>query len=317
MRVIIIGCTPLAKKVINLVENIATIVGVVNLHPSLGVMKSNYDTLSDFNSRRPKDFLMTKDINDDDTWKWIKKRKCDIIIQCGWSQIFNKRIINTPKLFCIGFHPSPLPIGRGAAVLNWKMIKNDCFKSIDWGNSMFVMDEKTDTGDILDFESIIIQERDDIKTCFFKVDRSSIKMLKRTLPKIESKSFKRTKQKKSKATRFYKRKPSDGLFYFNWNAGKILNYIRALTSPYPGAFFIWESFDNHSIIVWKASLGKVNSTHFDIPGMILRIEDGKGIQVLVGDNETIWIEFISDQNGLECWADEWARDEFFSVGDII
>ena len=142
-------------------------------------------------------------------------------------------------------------------------------------------------------------------------------MLKRTLPKIESKSFKRTKQKKSKATRFYKRKPSDGLFYFNWNAGKILNYIRALTSPYPGAFFIWESFDNHSIIVWKASLGKVNSTHFDIPGMILRIEDGKGIQVLVGDNETIWIEFISDENGLECWADEWARDEFLSVGDII
>ena len=51
--------------------------------------------------------------------------------------------------------------------------------------------------------------------------------------------------------------------------------------------------------------------------MILRIEDGKGIQVLVGDDETIWIEFISDENGLECWADEWARDESLSVGDII
>ena len=192
------------------------------------------------------------------------------------------------------------------------IIKNKGMRDIEWGNSMFVMDEKTDTGDILDFEPIQIQSRDDIRTSFFKVDRSSIKMLKRTLPMIESGQYDKIKQDNSKATRFYKRKPSDGLLDFNWSSDKILNYVRALTYPYPGSFFSYKSKD---IMVWRASLGM--QFHGAINGEVLEIRDGKGIHVKVGNDLSIWIEYISDENDLECWADEWAKEVNLKVGDVL
>ena len=139
-------------------------------------------------------------------------------------------------------------------------------------------------------------------------------MLKRTLPKIELGKFKRTIQDNSKATRFYKRKPSDGLMDFNWNSNKILNYVRALTHPYPGSFF---SYKSKNIVVWKASLGQKISDNLLTNGQVLEIREGRGIKVKVGDNDTIWINYISDKNNLECWADEWANEINLEVGDIF
>ena len=92
--------------------------------------------------------LWTGDINA--TGDWIKERNPDVVIQCGWSQIFKPHILKIPKKYCLGIHPSPLPEGRGAAVINWKIIESDG-KPVEWGNSLFVMDPKTDTVAVLDF----------------------------------------------------------------------------------------------------------------------------------------------------------------------
>ena len=317
LKVLVIGCTRLTRRVIASIEKTNPIVGVVNLHPEEGMLKSNYDTLSEFNKKNPDKFYMTHDINDDETYSWIKNKEPDLIIQCGWSQIFKERVLSIPKLFCIGFHPAPLPVGRGAAVLNWKIIENNNFEDIVWGNTMFVMDTKTDTGDILDFEPITIEDRDDINTTYFKVYKSSVKMLERTIPLIESGEYKRISQDNSKATRFYKRKPSDGLITFDWSADKILNYVRALTTPYPGAFFKYKS---NKIMVWKASIGddvfgfgpkKIRG------GIIVEVIKGKGVNVKVNDTQSIWLEIISDENDLECWADEWAIENKLEVGEVL
>ena len=319
LKVLIIGCTRLTRRIITSVEQTNTIVGVVNLHPEEGMLKSNYDTLSEFNSKNPDKFYMTRDINDDETYNWVKDKEPDLIIQCGWSQIFKKRILSTPKLFCIGFHPAPLPVGRGAAVLNWMIIENDNLawgkvKDIEWGNTMFVMDEKTDTGDILDFEPFIIEGRDDINTTYFKVYKSSVKMIERTLPLIESGEYKRITQDNAKATRFYKRKPSDGLIKFDWSAHKILNWVRALTTPYPGAFFEYES---KQIKLWRASIGYASNDVQSQTGTVIEIKKGKGVNVKINDSHTIWLEIISDINDLECWADEWAIENNLKVGEIL
>ena len=54
-------------------------------------------------------------------------------------------------------------MGRGAAVLNWKIIESEG-QDVAWGNSLFVMEEKTDTGAVIDFEPLTIEKRDDIRT---------------------------------------------------------------------------------------------------------------------------------------------------------
>ena len=47
-RYLVIGCTPLARKVIDCIEDGYTVAGVVNLDPVVGANKSNYDPLAEF-----------------------------------------------------------------------------------------------------------------------------------------------------------------------------------------------------------------------------------------------------------------------------
>ena len=58
LRTLIVGCTPLARKIIQCVKEESNFVGAVNLHPDLGLSKSNYDSLTDIC-----DPFFTKDIN--------------------------------------------------------------------------------------------------------------------------------------------------------------------------------------------------------------------------------------------------------------
>ena len=294
LRTLVIGCTPLARKVTNLLKNISNLVGVVNLHPDKGLSKSNYDPLTDICEP-----FLTKDINDKETEEWIKSKNPEVIIQCGWSQIFKPHVLSLASKYCIGIHPSPLPEGRGAAVINWKIIESQG-KPVKWGNSLFVMEPKTDTGAVLDFEPFVIEARDDVRTAYHKVDKTALLMIERTIPKIASGTESLQEQDKTKATRYYKRKPEDGKIDLFWSAVKIKDYVRALTHPYPGAF-IESKFGN--LFLWDVSIDscKIHGN----PGLVYQIQKGRGVLIKVGGFVCVWLKRVS-YNGIEQWADDWA-----------
>ena len=292
LRVVIVGCTPLARKVINSLNNLCNIVGIIGLAESKGRFKSNYDSLGDFKSTHH--MLWTEDINSEQGW--IKQTDCDLIIQCGWSQIFKQNILDIPKRYCLGIHPSPLPVGRGAAIMNWKIIEsNGC--EFEWGNSLFVMESKTDTGDVIDFEPFLVRSRDDIRTAYHKVDETAIEMLKRTIPRLSSNTEVLTKQDESKATRYYKRTPKDGIVDLTWQATKISDYVRGLTHPYPGAFVPMEL---GNLKLWTIDTTRC-STSFE-PGTIVRT-GFDGVVVKTGWFSAIVLHRVGFE-GQEYWADE-------------
>ena len=305
LRTLVIGCTPLARKVTNLLKNISNLVGVVNLHPDKGLSKSNYDPLTDICEP-----FLTKDINDKETKEWIKSKNPEVIIQCGWSQIFKPHVLSLASKYCIGIHPSPLPEGRGAAIINWKIIESQG-KLVKWGNSLFVMEPKTDTGAVLDFEPFDIQSRDTVRTAYQKVDKTALIMIERTILKIADNKEELIEQDKTKATRYYKRKPEDGKIELSWPAIKINDYVRALTHPYPGAF-IESNFGQ--LFLWEVSIDscKIHGN----PGLVYQIQDGRGMLVKVGGFMCVWLKRIS-HNGIEQWADEWARDMDIREGDNL
>lgn len=305
LKTLVIGCTPLARKVVNLLKEISDLVGVVNLHPEKGLSKSNYDSLTDIC-----DPFWTRDINDKETEEWIRSKNPEVIIQCGWSQIFKSHILDIPTRYCIGIHPSPLPEGRGAAIINWKIIESEGIP-VNWGNSLFVMESKTDTGAVMDFEPFVIEVRDDIRTAYQKVDKTALTMIKRTIPKIHNNEEKLAIQDKSKATRYYKRTPKDGKIDLSWSPIKINDYVRALTHPYPGAYIETKLGD---LFVWKVSIDscKIHGS----PGMIYQIRKGRGVLVKVDGFMCVWLERVSF-NGIEQWADEWASSVGLREGENI
>ena len=308
LRVVVVGCTPLARRAINVLKNISDIVGIVGLSEAKGRNKSNYDGLGDFSKNF--DMLWVDNINAPSTAKWLLKKYPDIIIQCGWSQIFRSHILHIPRKYCIGIHPSPLPDGRGAAVINWKMIESDG-QPVKWGNSLFVMEPKTDTGAVLDFEPFTIEVRDNIRTAYQKVESTSLKMIRRTIPIIALDKEILKQQENSKATRYYKRKPEDGKINLSWSAIKINDYVRSLTHPYPGAF-VKTKFGK--LFIWKTSVDTCRI--HQVPGSVCRVVRGRGVLVKVAEPMCVWFERVS-WKGDEMWADDWATEVGLREGDNL
>ena len=75
LRVLTVGCMPLSRDVLAAVEELAHVVGAVNLHPELSIGKCNYDVLAEFADRRPQDIFWTRDINDSKTRDWMAGRE--------------------------------------------------------------------------------------------------------------------------------------------------------------------------------------------------------------------------------------------------
>ena len=305
LRLLVVGCTPLARKAVAIAEELVNLVGVANLGSEAGRGKSNYDPMTEFAARRAEDMHYTADVNSMRTLEWMAARRPDVILQLGWSQIFGRTLLELPRMFCVGIHPSPLPVGRGAAILNWKLIEGGGA----WGNSLCVMEERTDTGDILDFEPFELEPRDDIRTAYQKVDWTAVKMLRRILPRLADGTFERRPQDHSKATRYYKRRPEDGRLDLSWSAAKVIDFIRALTHPFPGAFI---DGPKGRLWLWRAASGSASGG--ERPGRVIEIKRGQGVRVAVGDGSSVWLERVSDADDCEVWADDWAADRGISVG---
>ncbi len=312
LRVIVVGFNPLTRKGLQVVRELdcCELVGLITMPPEAARGKSNYDPLAELAAELHENTLYIGDINGTRAQEWIRIRNSDIILQLGWSQIFTSETLKLPRMFCVGIHPAPLPVGRGAAVLNWKIIEGGG----SWGNSLFIMEPTTDTGDILDFEPFAIEKRDDIYTAFCKVDRTAAMMLRRTLPRLADGTFTAIKQDNSKATRYRKRTPDDGRLDVNWNAEKICRYIHALTHPYPGAFF---SMKLGCFLVWQAEKWKADEVDNMMPGSLVSIQHGSGIVIQIGENDSILLKLVTPPGDFECWADEWASEMGLKMGQKL
>ena len=176
----------------------------------------------------------------------IKKINPDIVLVLGWYYIVPKKIREIPKYGACGIHASLLPKYAGWAPLVWAMINGEK----KTGVTFFQFDDSVDGGDIIAQESFKIEYEDTIKEVYEKATNKSIDILMTSLPKLEKIEFK--KQDKSKLEIWDKRSPSDGKIDLSKSSYEIYNFIRAQSSPYPGAFI--KTVDGKKLIIEKARI---------------------------------------------------------------
>lgn len=171
----------------------------------------------------------------------------DVLIAIGWYYMIpNKMLALAPK-GGFGAHASLLPRYRGNAPLVWAMINGEK----ETGVSLFYFADGVDTGDIIGQQKFPIEESDTIADLLEKTKATAIDLLLTYLPQIAEGSAPRLQQDHSQATVFPKRSPEDGLIDWSWEPGRIKNFIRAQTRPYPGAFTF---INGKKVIVWDADI---------------------------------------------------------------
>lgn len=195
-----------------------------------------------------KNVIKIKSIRSDNVKKTIIDLDLDLIIMCGWRQVVNSEIMSIPKLGTIGFHPTPLPKGRGSSPIINSILEG-------WKKSavtLFFPDDGVDTGDIIDQAYFPITENDYAIDVYEKCINASKKLVNNNLASVLlNKPNIRRKQNDKKATYLKKITLSDNEIKREDSSIMIYRKIRAFSEPYLGAFI---NLGDRKLIIDKARL---------------------------------------------------------------
>lgn len=296
MKIAIIGPTLLTRKCLEaLIRRGEEIAAVYTLDDSLALGKSRFSIMDDIAEKNNIAIYKVKDINSPDVVRQIREINPDVIFELGWSQIISREILRIPKSGCIGVHASLLPKNRGAASLNWALIRGDK----KTGVTLFYLAERPDDGDIIAQKEFDIDNRDDIATLHYKSDDASAQLLLENIDAIRNGTARRIKQDPKEVTYTTRRKPEDGVIDWRKTSKEIYNWIRGQTHPFPGAFTHWKG---KKLYVWQSEI--LDHSHGE-PGEIVDIGKKKGIVAAAGEGSLL-LKRVQLEGGAEMRADDFA-----------
>lgn len=172
--------------------------------------------------------------NEPDMVKELKEMKPDFIIVVAFGQILTKEVLDIPKYGCINLHASLLPMYRGAAPLNWAIIKGEKVS----GNTTMMMDVGLDTGDMLLKDEVEITEDMTASELHDILMVRGADLLIRTIEGVKNGSILREKQPEET---FYATMLDKKIALIDWNnnAKDIHNLVRGLNS-WPIAYTLYK-----------------------------------------------------------------------------
>lgn len=227
--------------------------------------------------------LQPEKINTEKFFSELKEYEPDIICVAAYGKILPKNILDLPPHGCINVHASLLPKYRGAAPINWAIIRGEEITGI----TTMMMDEGMDTGDILLQREVKIEAEDDAESLSEKLSTTGAELLIDTIRLQKEGKLPRMPQDHSKATYAPMLKKEDGIVDWKKSAEEILNLIRG-TLPWPGAH---TTIDGKNLKLYKAEV----SHGMGQPGEVILSEQGS-LRIATG-NGAVDIREIQIEGG--------------------
>ena len=251
MNVFILSTTQVGEDIYSLIKRDIPIKGFIGLKYSEKVASgiSGYKNSKEVCEKDQVPFfeVLTYGMVHGDDIELLKSLPMDILIVMGWQRLVPEWLISHCRLGCIGSHGSPLGIekGRGRSPQNWALMLG--FENFDL--SIFKITPGVDDGEIILTTQLKYNLRDDIRTSYIKVGIMNAEMLIRAYR--ENLFLRQGKQQSEAYARYLpQRLKEDGQIDWDQKPEAIVDFIRALTKPYPGAF----TFDEQKteILLWNA-----------------------------------------------------------------
>lgn len=242
--------------------------------------------------------LKSYSMNSSEDKKRLLILNIDILIIAGWQRLIPNWLIKHVKLCCIGCHGSPYGItsGKGRSPQNWAIIGG--YKKF-W-LSIFKVNKNIDSGNIIFTKKYEISKFENIQSLYKKTNYHYSNMVNKFLKKPQI-YLKNAKTQENKLSNYFpQRFPEDGEIDWSLDATNIINFINALTMPYPGAFFY---INNIKIIVWRAFILDTFEMKNIIPGKIEFVFHDKSL-------------LISSRTSMIC-VSEWTSEKSIKIERYI
>lgn len=233
MRIVFMGTPDFAVASLKeLVENGKNVVGVITApdKPAGRGRKLRPSAVKEYALEQGLNILQPTNLKDPQFIEELSALKPDLQVVVAF-RMLPKVVWDLPAKGTINLHGSLLPQYRGAAPINWAIINGET----ESGATTFFINEKIDTGEIIQNVKVPIDKNDSAGSYHDKLMVEGAKLLLDTVNLIESGNAPSTPQDHSKAImeapKIFK---EDTVIDFSKPADQVYNFIRGL-SPYPAA----------------------------------------------------------------------------------
>lgn len=231
--------------------------------------------------------------------------QADVAVVVAYGRILPPAFLRAPQRGCINVHFSLLPKYRGAAPVNWAIIRGEC----ETGVTTMLMDEGLDTGPILLQRATPIGEEETAPELMARLAEMGAELLSETLQRLDQ--LEPQPQKEAEASFAPLLKREDGLIDWTADATTIERRVRGL-QPWPNAF---TSFRGQRWIIWRARAEATPKAH-RLPGEIVEAT-GDRLVVACGEGTALRLIEVQPEGRRRMGARDLINGARIAVGERV
>ncbi|HVT26401.1 MAG TPA: methionyl-tRNA formyltransferase [Lacipirellulaceae bacterium] len=156
---------------------------------------------------------------------------CDLLVVCDYGEILRPATLATTRLGGINLHGSLLPKYRGAAPIQWAILRGEN----ETGNSIIRMTPGLDAGPLLAQQRTPIGSDEDAEQLETRLAAMGAELVLHVIDELESNTAKPIIQNPTLASKAPRLKKEHGAINWSQSAQEIKNQVRAF-QPWPRAF---------------------------------------------------------------------------------
>ncbi|MBI3452720.1 MAG: formyltransferase [Rhodospirillales bacterium] len=178
----------------------------------------------------------------------VKRLAPDLILSFYYRRMIPMAALDRARRGAFNMHGSLLPKYRGRAPVNWAVLHGER----ETGVTLHRMAKRADAGAIVDREAVAIGPEETAFEVMQKLVPAARRVLERQIDALKRGAAPRIVQDESQASYFGGRRPEDGRIDWRQPAQRIVDLVRAVAEPFPGAF---THLDGRRLYVWRAHAG--------------------------------------------------------------
>jgi methionyl-tRNA formyltransferase len=175
-------------------------------------------------------------VNSAETQARLASLQPDLLVVCDYGEILKPATLSTARLGGINLHGSLLPKYRGAAPVQWAILRGET----ETGNSVIQMTPGLDAGPCLGQQRVPIDPDEDAGQLESRLAKLGAELVCQVVADLAAGTARPIEQDAASASKAPRLKKEDGAVDWSRSALEIKNQVRALR-PWPRAFTFWLS----------------------------------------------------------------------------
>jgi methionyl-tRNA formyltransferase len=162
---------------------------------------------------------------------WLGEQRADVAVVLAYGRILPGPVLAAPARGCLNLHASILPRYRGAAPINWAIVRGET----ETGMSLMQMDEGLDTGPVFSVRRLAIGEDETAGELAVRLGALAAEVVRDDVPRVVRGELRAVPQDHAAATSAPLLEKGQGRIDWGKTAAEVHNHVRGM-APWPSAF---------------------------------------------------------------------------------